>query len=53
MKKPAVGNDREGKRRVLYDGHNRRAGVSAANDTAHWRRLRRAAKRWLTARMKD
>lgn len=49
--RPAPDNSAAGKRRLEYDGHDRRAGVAAANDTAHWRKIRRSVKRWLTARM--
>jgi len=49
----APDNTRDGKRALLYDGHNRSAGVAAKNDTAHWRHIRRAVKRWLVAQMED
>jgi hypothetical protein len=51
MLRPVTRNSRTSKRAMLYDGHNRRPGVSARNDTMKWRRLRRRVKRWLTDRM--
>lgn len=42
-------NARASKRGAAYDGHNRRPGVSAANDTRKWRRIRRNVTRWLKA----
>lgn len=51
MLRPVARNTHQTKHVMLYDGHNRKPGVSARNDTMKWRRLRRRVKRWLTARM--
>lgn len=47
---PARDNSREGKASMLYDGHNRKPGVSAGNAALRWRRLRRRMRRWLSDR---
>lgn len=47
----SLANNRDSKHAQLYDGHNRKPGVSARNDTMRWRRMRRRVKRWLTAGM--
>lgn len=44
---PARQNTRAAKAVFLYDGHNRRPGISRANDTRRWRHIRRDVTRWL------
>lgn len=43
---PAPDNDRQGKALFLYDGHNRKPGLSAATDTRRW--LFNNASRWIS-----
>ena len=40
-------NTRETKHQLLYDGHNRNAGVNTHDKALKWRRIRRRFARWM------